>query len=223
VLLLGRMPEGSPTSGLRCSTPPRHLPGRQRHRRNQQLDGQAVLARREEIVKHHDESSQVAGPRASRYVVRGRARLAGQNTVEVRERVTEGSVRTMQVTPRGRLETGTTQPAVPIGMVCAPALPEFSRDATNLPHRPESDGSDRRRRCRCARAADMAFFNSTAWGRGDHSSASPTLLRRKMAFAGEYVQRRTSRAGVTMHLGVPSFELAPRSARRAKARFTAAR
>lgn len=113
----------------------RHLPG------VAELVGDArpslapVLERRDSFTGHLDDSGQVAWANGAGIdVVRGRARLAGERTVEVQ--CPDGSVRTLTAREAVIVATGTTAAIPPIpGM--AEALPWTSRDVTNMHELPQ--------------------------------------------------------------------------------------
>ena len=108
----------------------RDLPGLQSVVGDQPLDVAAVLARRDAIVNHHDDASQVKWADSTGIdVIRGTGRLAGPKTVEVS--LPGGVTRLLHVRHAVVLGTGTTA-AIPPVPGLAEALPWISRDATNL-------------------------------------------------------------------------------------------
>jgi dihydrolipoamide dehydrogenase len=175
----------------------RHLPGVQSIVGDAKLDVPAVLARRDEIVKHHDDSSQVSwADSVGIDVVRGRGRLAGPKAVEVTG--PDGSVRTLHARHAVVLDTGTTA-AVPPLPGLREALPWISRDATNLhvvPRRMAVIGGG------VVASEAATWLNGLGVEELTIIGAAPGLLARNEPFAGEFVQRELESRGVTMKLGV---------------------
>jgi dihydrolipoamide dehydrogenase len=175
----------------------RHLPGVKEIVGSQGLDVAAVLARRDDIVNHHDDTSQVDWATSVGIdVVRGRGRLTGVKTVDVTR--TDGSVRTLQARHGVVLGTGTTATIPPIPGL-AEAMPWISRDVTNLhvvPRRVAVIGGG------------VVASEATTWLNGLGVSeltvlgTEPGLLGRDEPFAGQYVQDELTARGVTFHLGV---------------------
>jgi pyruvate/2-oxoglutarate dehydrogenase complex dihydrolipoamide dehydrogenase (E3) component len=94
------------------------------------LDVAAVLKRRDEIVRHHDDGSQVDWARGIGIdVVRGHGRLAGVRTVTVT--AADGSTRTLHANHAVVVATGTDAVVPPVPGL-REALPWISRDVTNL-------------------------------------------------------------------------------------------
>jgi pyruvate/2-oxoglutarate dehydrogenase complex dihydrolipoamide dehydrogenase (E3) component len=174
----------------------RNLPGVKSIVGDHSIDVQAVLDRRDAIVNHHDDTSQVDWATGVGIdVVRGRARLAGVKTVVVTAK--DGSKRTLHARHAVVLDTGTTAAVPPIPGL-REALPWISRDATNLhvvPRRIVVVGGG------------VVACEATTWLRGLGAEvtvigAEEGLLGRNEPYAGEYVRDELIKRGVTMHLGV---------------------
>jgi pyruvate/2-oxoglutarate dehydrogenase complex dihydrolipoamide dehydrogenase (E3) component len=174
----------------------RHLPGVKSLVGSATLDVQAVFERRDAIVNHHDDTSQVDWATSVGVdVVRGRGRISGVKTVEVT--AADGSVRTLHARHAVVLDTGTTA-AVPPVPGLREALPWISRDATNchvVPRRMAIIGGG------------VVACEAATWLNGigveeltiiEHGQG---LLARNEPFAGEYVRNELTARGVTIHLG----------------------
>jgi len=174
----------------------RHLPGVKSIVGDSSIDVQAVLDRRDTIVKHHDDTSQVDWATSVGVdVVRGRARLAGIKTVEVS--APDGSVRTVHARHAVVLDTGTTA-AVPAIPGLREARPWISRDATNLhvvPRRVAVIGGG------VVACEAATWLNGLGVEELTIIGSAPTLLARNEPFAGEYVRAELAARGVTVHLG----------------------
>jgi dihydrolipoamide dehydrogenase len=161
------------------------------------LDVQAVLDRRDAIVNHHDDASQVAWATSVGVdVVRGRARLAGVKTVEVTE--PDGSTRILHARHAVVLDTGTTA-AIPPVPGLREALPWISRDATNLhvvPRRVAIIGGG------VVACEAATWLNGLGVDELTIIGDAPTLLGRNEPFAGEDVAKNLESRGVKLHLGV---------------------
>ncbi|GGM00248.1 dihydrolipoyl dehydrogenase family protein [Nakamurella endophytica] len=172
----------------------RHMPGVKSLVGDRGLDVAAVLERRDTIVNHHDDGSQVQWANGAGIdVVRGRGRLAGERTVEVT--AADGSVRTLHARHAVVLATGTTA-AVPPVPGLREALPWTSRDVTNQHEVP-------------ARVAvvggGVVACEATTWLQALGSQVTlignaPGLLPRNEPFAGDLVRQRMEELGVTVHL-----------------------
>jgi pyruvate/2-oxoglutarate dehydrogenase complex dihydrolipoamide dehydrogenase (E3) component len=174
----------------------RNLPGVKSLVGDHSIDVRAVLDRRDAIVNHHDDTSQVDWATGVGIdVVRGRARLAGVKTVTVTAK--DGSVRTLHANHAVILDTGTTAAVPPIPGL-REALPWISRDVTNLhvvPRRIVVVGGG------------VVACEATTWLNGLGAEvtligAEPGLLGRNEPFAGEFVKDELTERGVTVHLGV---------------------
>jgi pyruvate/2-oxoglutarate dehydrogenase complex dihydrolipoamide dehydrogenase (E3) component len=173
----------------------RSLPGLQSLVGDQQLDVAAVLKRRDTIVNHHDDTSQVDWAHSVGIdVVRGRARLSGVRTVEVTG--PDGAVRTLHARHAVVLDTGTTASVPPVPGL-REALPWISRDVTNLhvvPRRVAVIGGG------------VVACESATWlnGLGVEVTVlghAPGLLERCEPFAGQFVHDELAKRGVTFRLG----------------------
>jgi pyruvate/2-oxoglutarate dehydrogenase complex dihydrolipoamide dehydrogenase (E3) component len=173
----------------------RNLPGVQSIVGDHSLDAAAVLERRDRIVNHHDDMSQVDWAVGIGIdVIRGHGRVAGEKTVEVTR--PDGSVRTIRARLAVVLDTGTTAAVPPIPGL-REALPWISRDATNIHQIP--------RRVAVIGGGVVACEAAT-WLKGlgvDELSiigSAPKLLARNEDFAGDLVVSRFRENGVTVHL-----------------------
>jgi pyruvate/2-oxoglutarate dehydrogenase complex dihydrolipoamide dehydrogenase (E3) component len=173
----------------------RHLPGVKSIVGDHSIDVQAVLDRRDTIVNHHDDTSQVDwATKTGIDVVRGRARLTGVKTVSVT--APDGSVRTLHARHAVVLDTGTTALVPPIPGL-REAFPWISRDATNLhvvPRRIVVVGGG-------VVACEAATWLNGLGAAVTIVGALPNLLGRNEPFAGEYVEKELTARGVTMRLG----------------------
>ena len=174
----------------------RNLPGVQSLVGDHSLDSAAVLRRRDEIVKHHDDTSQVDWATSVGIdVVRGHGRVAGPKTVEVT--AADGSVRTIRARLAVVLDTGTTAAVPPIPGL-REALPWISRDATNIHEIP---------RRMAVIGGGVVACEAATWLNGlgvDELTvigSAPKLLARNEDFAGESVVDKFRANGVTVHLG----------------------
>ncbi|TQS40949.1 NAD(P)/FAD-dependent oxidoreductase [Cryptosporangium phraense] len=152
------------------------------------LDVQAVLDRRDKIVNHHDDTSQVDwATGAGIDVVRGRGRLAGEKTVTV-----DG--RTLTARHAVVLATGTRASVPPIDGL-REARPWTSRDATNVHEIP--------RRIVIV-GGGVVSCEAATWFRGLGAEevtiveGSERLLSKNEPFAGEIVAAAFADSGVTV-------------------------
>jgi dihydrolipoamide dehydrogenase len=98
-------------------------------------DLEAVLKRRDSFTHNHDDSSQVKWAKGAGIdVVRGRARLAGEKTIELTE--PDGSTRTLEARHAVVVATGSTATVPPVKGL-REAKPWTSRDVTNMRELPE--------------------------------------------------------------------------------------
>ncbi|GAA3388028.1 dihydrolipoyl dehydrogenase family protein [Cryptosporangium minutisporangium] len=160
------------------------------------VDVAAVLARRDEIVKHHDDGSQVGwATGAGIDVVRGHARLAGEKSVTVT--ASDGTTRTLTARHAVVLATGTRANVPPIDGL-REARPWISRDASNLHEVP--------RRVVIVGGGVVACEAAT-WlhGLGTEEltivEGGPRLLGRTEPFAGEIVAAGFTAAGISVRTG----------------------
>src|SRR5882757_151199 len=159
------------------------------------LDVPAVLARRDEIVHGHDDSSQVQWALGAGIdVLRGHGRLAGERTVEVTR--PDGSTRTVTARHAVVLDSGSRAAIPPIDGLAA-ARPWTSRDVTNVHEIP--------RRVVIIGGGVVACEAAT-WLRGLGAAevaiieGSARLLGRDEPFAGALVADQLRAAGVTVKL-----------------------
>jgi pyruvate/2-oxoglutarate dehydrogenase complex dihydrolipoamide dehydrogenase (E3) component len=160
------------------------------------VDVAAVLARRDVIVNHHDDGSQVKWATANRIdVVRGRGRLAGERTVEVTQ--PDGSTRTLHARQAVVLATGTSARIPPIPGL-AEARPWISRDVTNIHEIP---------RRVIVIGGGVVACEAATWLSGlgvaelTIIESSDRLLGRDEPFAGQMVAEHLTKAGVKVVLG----------------------
>lgn len=156
-----------------------------------ELDVAAVLARRDMIVRNHDDSSQVQWALDNGIdVIRGHGELAGERRVRVGDRT---------ITARHAvvLDTG-SRPSIPPIDGLAAARPWTSRDVTNLHEVP--------RRVVLIGGGVVACEAAT-WLRGLGAEqvtiveGSGRLLGRTEPFAGDLVRERFESAGISVRLG----------------------
>ncbi len=108
----------------------RHLPGVKQALGDRPLDVNAVLARRDAIVNHHDDSSQVQWALSAGIdVIRGHGRLDGERRVVVTK--PDGTTRTVTARHAVVLDTGSSAAMPPVDGL-AGARPWTSRDVTNV-------------------------------------------------------------------------------------------
>jgi dihydrolipoamide dehydrogenase len=160
------------------------------------LDVAAVLSRRDRFTHDHDDSSQVDWAKgAGIEIVRGRARLAGEKTVEVT--APDGSIETHTARDAVVIATGSTASIPPIEGL-RDARPWTSRDVTNLREVP-----DRVAVIGCG----VVGCESATWLRGLGTSevtvfdVAPTLLTGREPFVGEMLAERFAELGITVRVG----------------------
>lgn len=160
------------------------------------LDPASVLAHRDAVVNHHDDSSQVKWALGAGIdVVRGRGRIAGTRRVEVT--AADGSTRVLNARHAVVLDTG-SRPAIPDVPGLAAALPWTSRDVTNLHEIP--------RRVLIVGGGVVACEAAT-WllGLGAEQVVmvvrGDALLARNEPFAGELVAAALSAGGAQLRYG----------------------
>lgn len=174
----------------------RDLPGVQSIVGDHSLDVAAILKRRDDIVHHHDDTSQVDWATSVGIdVVRGVGRLAGEKAVEVT--APDGSVRTLRARNAVVIDTGSTASVPPVPGL-REARPWTSRDVTNLQVVP--------RRVAIVGGGVVACEAAT-WLRAlgvDELTligSAPELLARNEPFAGRMVRERLTELGVTVQVG----------------------
>jgi pyruvate/2-oxoglutarate dehydrogenase complex dihydrolipoamide dehydrogenase (E3) component len=159
------------------------------------LDAGAVLARRDDFTHHHDDSGQVGWANGVGIdVIRGRARLAGEKTVELM--APDGSVRTIRAGHAVVLATGTTASVPPVPGL-REALPWTSRDVTNLAEVPDRVA---------VVGGGVVACESTTW-LGGLGACDVTIIERESRllahiepFAGELLAERFRAQGATVLL-----------------------
>lgn len=178
----------------------RDLPGVSELILDRDLDGKAVLARRDTVVKHLDDSSQVQWALGAGIdIVRGHGRLDGERAVVVMD--AEGRERRITARNAVVLDTGST-PFIPDVPGLREARPWVSRDVTNLHDVP-------------ARAVvlggGVVACEAATWlsGLGAETTLvhrGKRLLARNEPFAGDLVagRFRESRVGVRLGTSVTS-------------------
>ena len=174
----------------------RHMPGVSSIVGDHSIDAAAVLRRRDSFTHEHDDASQVRWAHGTGIdVIRGRGRLAGEQTVQVTG--TDGWVRVLQARHAVVLATGTTATVPDIPGLRA-ALPWTSRDVTNLHEIP---------RRMAVIGGGVVACESACWldGLGVDEltviGSAPTLLGRNEPFAGELVADAFLDHGVRVVLG----------------------
>ncbi len=173
----------------------RNLPGMAALVGTDGLDVDAVLARRDEVVHHLDDESQIQWALGVGIdVIRGHARLQGERTVAVG--VDDGSTRVITARHAVVLATGSTA-SVPSIPGLAAAAPWTSRDVTNIHEIP--------RRILVIGGGVVACESAT-WlsGLGVEEvtivEGGPRLLGRTEPFAGELVADSLRARGLTVAL-----------------------
>jgi pyruvate/2-oxoglutarate dehydrogenase complex dihydrolipoamide dehydrogenase (E3) component len=174
----------------------RHLPGVKQALLGRGLDVNAVLARRDTIVNHLDDTSQVQWCVNNGIdVIRGRGALTGAKTVEVTK--PDGSTRTITARHAIVLDTGSS-PAIPKIDGLDDAHPWTSRDVTNIHTIPK-------RIVICG--GGVVACEAATWlnGLGVEEltiiEGQPRLLPRNEPFAGDMVADYLRAAGVRVELG----------------------
>ena len=154
-------------------------------------DLEAVLERRDSFTHHHDDSSQVKWAKGAGIdVVRGRARLAGERTVELTE--PDGSTRTLQARHAVVVATGSTATVPPVDGL-REAKPWTSRDVTNMRELPERV---------LVVGGGVVACESTTWlnGLGAREvtmvEIAPSLLGGQEAFVGETIAEQFAERGI---------------------------
>jgi dihydrolipoamide dehydrogenase len=155
------------------------------------LDLEAVFERRDSFTHHHDDSSQVKWAKGAGIdVVRGRARLAGEKTVELTE--PDGSTRTLQARHAVVVATGSTATVPPVDGL-REAQPWTSRDVTNKRELPERV---------LVVGGGVVACESATWlnGLGAREvmlvEIGPSLLGGQEAFVGEAMAEQFTERGI---------------------------
>ena len=154
-------------------------------------DLEAVLERRDSFTHHHDDSSQVKWAKGAGIdVVRGRARLAGEKTVELTD--PDGSTRTLKARQAVVVATGSTATVPPVDGL-REARPWTSRDVTNMRELPERV---------LVVGGGVVACESTTWlnGLGAREvtmvEIGPSLLGKQEAFVGETMAEQFAERGI---------------------------
>ncbi len=154
-------------------------------------DLEAVLERRDSFTHHHDDSSQVKWAKGAGIdVVRGRARLAGEKTVELTD--PDGSTRTLEARQAVVVATGSTATVPPVDGL-REARPWTSRDVTNMRELPERV---------LVVGGGVVACESTTWlnGLGAREvtmvEIGPSLLGEQEAFVGETMAEQFAERGI---------------------------
>jgi len=173
----------------------RDLPGVSRLVADRPLDAAAVLARRDVVVNHLDDSSQVRWALGVGIdVVRGRGRLDGERAVVVVG--PDGNGRRLTARHAVVLDTGST-PFVPLVPGLREARPWNSRDVTNIHEVPARV---------VVVGGGVVACEAATWLRGlgvvevTVVHRGPRLLARTEPFAGELVAAALREAGVALRL-----------------------
>ena len=174
----------------------RRMPGVVNVLRGSSIDPQAVLTRRDRIVNHHDDDSQVQWAVSQNIdVVRGHARLNGPKTVTVA--TPDGGNRTLTARHAVVLDSG-SRAAIPPVSGMSEARPWISRDATNMHEVPS-------RVLMCG--GGVVACEAATWLIGLGATevtiveGGPRLLGRLEPFASDFVRDSLEAAGVTVRLG----------------------
>lgn len=174
----------------------RSLPGAAALVQGRALDVQAVLERRDAMVNHLDDASQVQWSLGAGIdVVRGYGRLTGPRTLEVTAK--DGSTRTLTARHAIVIDTG-SRAAVPPIPGLREALPWTSRDVTNVHDIPRRAAILGGGVVACEAATwlrGLGVEELTILNRGDR------LLPSTEPFAGELVAQSLRDSGVDVRLG----------------------
>jgi dihydrolipoamide dehydrogenase len=174
----------------------RGLPGVQSLLGGRPLDAEAVLARRDEVVNHLDDSSQVDWALGAGIdVVRGYGRLSGVREVTVTS--AGGAERVLTARHAVVLGTGSV-PAIPPVPGLAEARPWTSRDVTNMhaaPRRMVVVGGG------VVACESVTWLHALGVEQLTVIEGGPALLARNEPFAGEIIRDRFEAAGITVRTG----------------------
>jgi dihydrolipoamide dehydrogenase len=171
------------------------LPGTREAVSGRSVDVAAVLSRRDEVVKHLDDASQVAWAHGAGIdVVRGRGRLDGVRRVTVT--AADGGTRVLTARHAVVLDTGSSA-RIPDVDGFAAARPWTSRDVTNIHQIPDRIA---------VVGGGVVACEAATWLRGLGAQVTVVepgdgLLRRVEPFAGDLVADGLRAAGVRILLG----------------------
>jgi dihydrolipoamide dehydrogenase len=173
----------------------RHLPGMASVVEGASVDAAAALARRDTIVNHLNDDSQISWALDTGIdVVRGYGRLTGERTVSVTG--PDGAVRTLTARQAVVIDTGSS-PRVPDTPGLRDALPWTSRDVTNLHTVP---------RRVAVLGGGVVGCEAATWLRGLGAEVTvihrgSALLDKQEPFAGELVAAALRESGADVLLG----------------------
>ncbi|MGX7679307.1 dihydrolipoyl dehydrogenase family protein [Jatrophihabitans sp. DSM 45814] len=174
----------------------RDLPGMKELVEGRVLDAQAVLARRDKIVNHLDDSSQVDWAISVDIdVVRGYGRLNGSRSVVVTG--SDGTERTIRARHAVVLDTGST-PAIPPIPGLAEARPWVSRDVTNMHEIPQRVVIVGGGVVACEAAT---WLNGIGVQEVTVVEGAPRLLAKNEPFASEIIQAQFDTLGIKVFTG----------------------
>ncbi len=180
----------------------RDLPGMSELVGDRSLDAAAVLARRDTVVKHLDDSSQVQWATGVGIdILRGHGRLDGERTVVVT--TPDGGERRLTARHAVVLDTGST-PLVPDVPGLREARPWVSRDVTNIHDVPGRV---------VVYGGSVVACEAATWLRGLGVSEvtvvhrGERLLSKNEPFVSELVQARFRESGVDVRLGTSLTEV----------------
>ncbi len=159
------------------------------------LDVEAILARRDSFMHHHDDSGQVEWANGFGIdVIRGWGRLAGEKAVEVTAR--DGSTSVLRARRAVIIATG-SRAAIPPVQGLREARPWSSRDVTNLQEVP---------RRVAVIGGGVVACESVTWlkGLGAHEATvivrGGALLANQEPFAGALIAEQFAKAGIKVLL-----------------------
>jgi pyruvate/2-oxoglutarate dehydrogenase complex dihydrolipoamide dehydrogenase (E3) component len=173
----------------------RDLPGVKEIVGDAELDVAAVLERRDTIVKHLDDSSQVDWALGAGIdIVRGTARLAGPRAVVVT--AADGVERTITARHAVVLDTGSSASLLPVDGL-AEARPWRSRDVTNVHEIPSSV---------VILGGGVVACEAATWLTGLGASVTiieraNRLLGKNEPFVSDIIASQFEAAGIIVHLG----------------------
>jgi dihydrolipoamide dehydrogenase len=171
----------------------RNLPGIKEILADRTLDAEAVLARRDVVVNHLDDGSQVDWALSVGIdVVRGYGRLSGEREVTVTSQ--DGAERVLTARHAVVLDTG-SRPAIPPVPGLAEARPWTSRDVTNLhevPRRMVVIGGG------VVACEAVTWLHALGVEELTVVEGAPGLLARNEPFAGQLITDQFEAAGITV-------------------------
>jgi len=195
------MPSKSLLRPVEVLSTARDLPGVKETVGDRHLDVQALLDRRDTIVNHLDDSSQIQWALGVGIdVIRGTARLDGCKSVVVTG--PDGDERTITARHAVVLDSGSSPTLPPVDGLPA-ARPWLSRDVTNIHEIPASV---------VILGGGAVACEAAAWLTGLGAAVtvveiSPRLLAKNEPFVGDIIAEQFATAGVTLHLGVAALSV----------------